>query len=201
MRGIPGLCDLGRLSGCRDGEGAHGATCAGVAVERGSSRVELQPLRVWLTPARQRAEQVVEGVVLHHDHHDVVKRKRLRDAAGRSRGVGQAVRRTHAAPSGKSRPPQSAARHPGQRRPGRTAVAQERATREQRVAEAALNVGRRDSPVSGGRGIVMRPHFPRRISERLRSCDDPREPCRARTTAWWCCAWDRSGSLRVLRGP
>ncbi len=70
----------------------HDPALGGVAVQRCAAAVEPEPVRLWLAPARQHPEVVVERVVLLHHADDVVERQRVGRRPGGPGGVRQRVR-------------------------------------------------------------------------------------------------------------
>ena len=112
-----------------------------VAVARVAGGVEAQAVRLGLTRERERAEQVVEGVVLHHHDDNVVERQRFGRRSGRAVRVGQAVGRAQhgGAGVGSAQQPPDAGRA-GQRGSGGAAIAQRGATRKAPVGEEAPGI-------------------------------------------------------------
>ncbi len=94
VRRIPRLRHMFRLRGRGKGERAHErrrAARTGVGVRRRAARIEAQPVGGALPGTREGTEQVVERVVLHHHHDDVIERHLLVCGAGGHPGVGQAL--------------------------------------------------------------------------------------------------------------
>ena len=122
---VPALGDVGSLRGGREREGANAPRGPGIAVQGDAGAREAQALRLRLARAGERAEQVVEGVVLHHHDDDVIEGPLLFTRPGRPARVGQAVGLAHHRPGGGCGPPQGAgARHAGGRGAERSSVAQ-----------------------------------------------------------------------------
>jgi hypothetical protein len=104
-----------------------------------AARVEFQPFGFRLAGMRERAQQVVEGVVLHHHDHDVIEWQRARRRAGGTLGIGQLIGTAQRRAGGERSAPQWA--RPRERGDAGASVAQERAARQRVHESVAARVG------------------------------------------------------------